>query len=70
MSSAMGIGLTQYRMLHSAKGDIPASLLVICVTLGLTFHFWSSVSPSVKGAAALTEEELGKWERCISATEG
>lgn len=58
--------------MSSAKGDIPASLLVICVTLGLTFHFWSSVFPSVKGAAVLTaatEEELDKWERRISATE-
>lgn len=58
--------------MHSAKGDIPASLLVICVTLDLTFHFWSPVFPSVKGAAVLTpttEEELDKWERRISATE-
>lgn len=33
---------------------IPALLLVLCVTLGLTLHFSSSVSPSIKGAAVLT----------------
>lgn len=49
--------------MYSAKGDIPAFLLVIFVTSGLTFHFWSSVSPSAKGTAVLTLHRGGRAEQ-------